>query len=224
MPVEVTLKLYKLPELMAVSNTAYAKALDRVRGNVSPDLVTEDDHVEETMLAAGFEDARILVDTSCTQGSGASFTCRRVDVRKMLAYLDLPTERGTDCPYPDGKVPAIAGYVKDAILACPEVFASIERTERAYVHEGTCRVEVAEARDADGNDLPDDVVNAIREAVDTVRRDFCRWLHELQTSYDDDANSESALREYADANGYLFTERGRIAGYGYGHGAFHPSL
>ena len=224
MPTEVSVKLYRLSDLKDVSGRGYLRAVESLRDSAEPESAAADEHVIGLLLKAGFEDPIVSVDASCTQGSGASFTARRVDVRKMLAYLEDPTSEGTDCPYPDGKVPAIAGYVKDAILACPEVFASIDRTESAYAHEGTCRVEVTEALDAQGNDLPDDVVDAIRESIDAVRRDFCRWIHELQRSYDDDANSESALREYADANGYLFTERGRIAGYGYGHGAFHPSL
>ena len=213
MPTEVSVKLYGLSELKDVSGRGYLRAVESLRDSAEPESAADDEHVIGLLLKAGFEDPIVSVDASCTQGSGASFTCSRVDVRKMLAYLEDPTSEGTDCHYPDGKVPAIAGYVKDAILSCPEVFASIDRIERAYVHEGTCRVEVTEARDAEGNDLPDDVVDAIREAIDTVRRDFCRWIHKLQRSYNDDATDETRIVEEADELGRLFTERGRLAGY-----------
>lgn len=213
MPTEVSVKLYKLSELKGVSGRGYERAVDRLRAAAEPESAAEDDHVIGLLLKAGFEDPSVSVDASCTQGSGASFTCRRVDVRKMLAYLEDPTSEGTDCPYPDGKVPAIAGYVKDAILSCPEVFASIDRIERCYSHEGTCRVEVTEALDAQGNDLPDDVVGAIVSMVDDVRVDFCRWIHKLQTAYNDDAADEARIEEEADEIGRLFTERGRLAGY-----------
>lgn len=155
---QITKTVYSFKEMIAKFGES-GKPTERARRWLI-DSVTDHDWWEfiygewkNALELIGFSDAEISFRGFWSQGDGASFTCKRVDLEKLIPFLSAKTE-----PLPEGeaadtdegtwkrwlarkaggvafdptvrKLLRITNYIRDE---------RIERIDSHYVHSNTCR-------------------------------------------------------------------------------------
>lgn len=187
-----TIELYEFDEL---SESAKAKVLETERDiNVDDSFWSKYmlEEWEEKLEAMGFEDPQINFSGFWSQGDGASFTSKRVDVLKFLTVHKAK-----------GRFKAILKALKK-----DEIDASVERIDHSYSHEYTVR--------ADIDFLTDDTDLKTQEAIEfaeliteTVRTLSRKMYRELESEYEG-LTSDEAVIDTIKANEYTFRSNGKM--------------
>jgi len=164
----------------------------------------------------GFTDAELSFSGFWSQGDGASFTCKNVDLDKLKAFMGTDIKPSTVIdgtpedfrPWIvykiDGKTPANSKY-----RSIPsETSASVDRRDNHYSHENTCEF-VMEWPGASLSTLLQKTLKAFEKDVEQLRRDLCRAIYrDLEEEYEYQISDEQLI-ESAEANDYTFDAAGR---------------
>lgn len=199
----IEVKLYQYNEL---SDKAKEKAREWWRNVNASDTFWHEfaiDDAKEWLGYLGFSDVKIAFRGFWSQGDGASFT-------GTWRARDLQVDKASG--YGDELKDAIAEF-QEIASKYPGASASITRISHHYSHENTVSIECEgfeTEMNIDGADVP--VVDETRESIFT---DFCRDLmrkiyRDLEREYEWQ-NADEQVEENIRANGYEFTEDGRIA-------------
>lgn len=226
----ITKNLYTFGELIALAtskpdNKSLKRAVETAREWLQEGQTNYDwwSNIYETWISAlnqiGFTDADISFSGFWSQGDGASFTCKHVDLGILVAFLHAApvaeysikgTETGEDFrPWlvhqVSGVIPLAASVME---LDWDQVTASVvrKRTGGHYVHAMTCELDIDNRTD----DI--DRVNALADSVEQLRQDICHAIYrELETEYEWRLEDEQLI-ETSDSNEYTFDESGRREG------------
>lgn len=186
-----TIELYEFDEL---SESAQAKVLETER-DINVDFAwskwTLEDW-EEQLKAMGFEDPQINFSGFWSQGDGASFTSKRVDILKFLTVHKAK-----------GRFKAILKALKK-----DEIDASVERIDHSYSHEYTVRANI--------EFMTDDTDLKAQESYDfsvllteTVRTLSRKIYKDLESEYEG-LTSDEAVIDTIKANEYTFRSNGKM--------------
>lgn len=237
---EITTTVYTLDELKAaardpessVTERSVQRAIDWLReGAADHDwwdhLIKQDDGLWVPALEQiGFTDPDISFTGFWSQGDGASFTAG-IDVPRLAAFLADPPEPGDAIePMPDGGedfrpwiVKHCGGVSSDRRFRHIARFGSlvhghVERIDRMYAHEYTCRARVEPDWSFTGADFPaaERLVAGFEEAVEQLRIDMSRAIFRSLEEEHDYLTGDEAQAEMAEANEYTFDEDGRRFG------------
>lgn len=163
MPKEIKKTVYSFKEMVELeaSNSIKSRAVERAREWLQQAATDHDwwefeyDRWEEALQQIGLMDPEISFRGFWSQGDGASFTCKSVDLARLIDFLSTsvqpsetiqPTERtGKDEDYWPYIVHATGGvqvnpkFRKLKRLADHISDVHIERIDSHYVHWNTCR-------------------------------------------------------------------------------------
>ena len=174
---------------------------------------------KDALAQIGFTDAEMSFSGFASQGDGASFTCKSVDLDKLKAFMGAdiePSEVISGTPEDfrpwivykiKGKTPANSKYSR---ILSDYVSASVERTSSHYSHENTCRFTVSgPSRCA----LPyEKLMDSFEKDAEQLRRDICRAIYrDLEEEYNCQTSDEQLI-DSAEANDYTFDAEGRREG------------
>lgn len=191
-----TITLYEFEELPA---NVQEKVLDNERYINVDDSQWSEFEIEdwETKLEEmGFNSPTISFSGFCSQGDGASFTCKSVDVAKF-AKSQKASKRFAWL---------LDGLKKEII----EVNASVDRIDHHYSHENTVRADVEVLPYADGLEKLCKTGNELEELLTQVVRNLSKQIYrELEQSYYA-LKSDDAVKETILANEYTFTINGKM--------------
>lgn len=220
---QITTTVYTLAELIERGD---AKAVEAARQWLREGSTDHDwwEYEYETWKSAlsqiGFADAQISFSGFASQGDGASFTCRRVDVAKLAEFLAAPPAP-KDCitgdpedfrPWLVHKAGGVAASPEfRRLVPCVDyVDASVDRTTHHYSHENTCRFHAALYR----RTAPkvDALAAEFEAAGEALRRDLSRAIYrDLEAGFEH-LTSDECIDEFAAANEYTFTASGERFG------------
>lgn len=187
-----TIELYEFDEL---SESAKAKVLEAER-----DINVEDsfwhkyllEEWEQELESMGFEDPTISFTGFWSQGDGASFTSKNVDIEKFLTSQKAR-----------GRFKAILKALKSDNA---EVNASVDRIDYHYSHEYTVRASVEVLTESVSDDKGDEFAEFLNETVRTLSRKIYREL-EAEHEY---LTSDESVIDTIKANEYTFTASGKM--------------
>lgn len=234
-----TVTLYTFAELLAgvKDGTIKQKAVDAAREWLLSGVRDNNDWAEyeldvwkKALAQIGFDDAEISYSGFWSQGDGASFTCRRVDVAKLIEFMIeaegiAPSETigslaGGEPNAEDFRpwivkgcngVPTIGAKFRRFAKAYESGYVdlTIERTSHSYCHEMTCRgsldLHTGNHKAAGFEKL----ATELEEHTEQLRLDLCRAIYKgLEAEYNYQTSDE-ALEETADANDYTFNVNGK---------------
>lgn len=162
-------------------------------------LEAEVEHQKEELLEAGYDDVEILYDISYSQGSGASFTAGKVDLKKFISFYKL-----------EEKFPLVLEYIED-------VYATVARGSSFYYHEKTTYSAVEIDADYLAEQLTDEEYNKLEAEVELLVKLLDEDVEErnyniyksLREDYEAQTSREALIQSFAD-NGIYFTEDGKI--------------
>lgn len=155
---------------------------------------------EERLEALGFNDPDISFSGFCSQGDGASFTCKSVDLVKFLKGQKALTR--------------FKSLVNMEKSETGEFIASVDRFDHHYCHEHTVKAGVEvnwfddeEQEIQEGlSKMGDELQTLITETVRTLSKKIYR---ELESEYEY-LTSDEEIIETLKANEYTFTASGRM--------------
>jgi hypothetical protein len=223
---EVT--LYTFRELVELEKAGtMRKACEKAREWLQEGATDFDwwDGVYETWTSAleqiGFNSPEISFSGFWSQGDGASFTCKSVDMDKLIDFLLSETQPTTVISY-DGKTEDFRGWLLHKIggkqKANPEfsnligkVVGEVTRISHHYSHYNTCDFGL----DEDDSKFFESVANQtlaneLGTACEKLREDLCRAIYkDLETEYEW-RNADEQLIDDADANEWLFNKNGAM--------------
>lgn len=194
-----TIQLYEFDEL---SEEAKAKVLENNR-----DINVDDSHWysfvyddwKERLEGMGFEDPQISFLSFWSQGDGASFTSKRVDVLKFLTAQKAK-----------GRFKSILKAIK---ADKAEVNASVGRIDRRYSHEHAVKAYVEYYSTEDRFSADENLADELRDFIaDTVRTLSRKIYRELEEEYDGLVSDEAVI-DTIKANEYTFRSNGSIESY-----------
>lgn len=184
----------------------------------------------------GFIEPDISFSGFSSQGDGASFTCKQIDIAKLARFLAAPPEASESVGF-DGTsedflpwivhqcryVPSDRRYSRLASFS-ELIHGSVTRIETLYVHEYTCKANV----EADPNyftgkagegyvwtpNYPrtESLVLKFKASVEVLRLDICKAIYRSLLEEYEHLTSEESLSDIADANEYTFDANGRRFG------------
>lgn len=197
----VKTEVFKFAEL---SEEAQETAIERYReGNLDYDWWDYDD-AKQAAACMGIEIEEIYFSGFSSQGDGAcfegSYNYQKGGVRAIKEYAPLDT-----------KLHQIAQDLQDIQKTCfYGLHASVKQSGH-YSHEYCTDINVYERRTLrDGYESDEEASLADHEAIEEALRDFMRWIYkQLEAEYDY-LNSDEAIKETIEANGYEFTADGKM--------------
>jgi len=224
MPRTITKTIYTFGELIEASKRKEVKpvAVERAREWMIEGLQCFDwwdqtyEDWKQALEQIGFDNADISFSGFSSQGDGASFTCKSVDVGKLKAFMstDIQASQVIDSEPEDfrpwlvwkakGKSPANRQYRR---IPADYVQAEIKRISHHYSHENTCTFEIT---GSGRHETPrvDKILNAFEKDVEHLRRDLCRAIYrDLEEDYEYMVSDEQLI-ESAEANDYTFDALG----------------
>lgn len=238
MPRDITITVYTLAELKAAADDpaspVTAKSVERAHEWLRQglDLFQWWDHLIKdgdglwvpALEQIGFGEPDISFRGFWNQGDGASFTCERIDVAKLAAFLADPPEPSESIGY-DGKDEDFRAWIvrkcggvrsnpkfRRLARVAGHVSAEVRRGRNSgnYVHEYTCEF-VAEMpyRDAPRVDA---LLAEFADAAEQLRLDLSRAIYESLREEYEYLSGEEALADAAEANEYTFDADGRREG------------
>lgn len=141
----------------------------------------------EKLEEMGFKNPDIRFTGFWSQGDGASFTCDKIDVEKLLSQIDNKRLL--------------------FIQNLPITF-SIIRDGSRYVHEHSCKVHW------DGEAIlsqkEDELFSEFISVVSNIRLSLSKEIYKILEEEYEYLTSPEALKEFFDENNYMFTEDGKI--------------
>jgi hypothetical protein len=173
---------------------------------------------KDALAQVGFTDAEMSFSGFASQGDGASFTCKSVDLDKLKAFMGTdiaPSEVIDGTPEDfrpwivykiEGKTPANSKY----FILDERTSASVGRLDNRYSHENTCEM-VVEWPELTSPAL-EKVLTAFEKDAEQLRRDICRAIYrDLEEEYEHQTSDEQLIVS-AEANDYTFDATGRREG------------
>jgi len=221
----------KTPDSKKRAKAAVEKALDWLRegacnGNFWFEYTYE--LWKSALNQIGFDDPDISFSGFSCQGDGASFSCKRLDIEKLVQFLACDVEP-TDCvgSLPGGKegeedfrgwlLKQIGWkeakdpkYLRLARVAY-DLDSSVTRIDQHYVHWNTCRVYIV-CNSGRQTRCIDKLVASLEEDAEELRKSLCKAIYKSLNDEYDYLTSDEALAENAEANEYTFTSCGRRFG------------
>lgn len=190
---EIIIKGYEFQELSP-------KAQDKVLVDFNHILVKDNDWYdpiiegfrEDMMENCGIEDAKVQYSGFWSQGDGACFTAKNVDLPKLFnhmketKYFDIP-ETWMEA--------ANNGLMSASIVKCNDSFSN------RYHHSNTVRADV------ECNDLYEDDIDVVITAW--VRNEADKLYNLLKKHYEAETSNAAIIQEIEDRE-YLFTEAGEL--------------
>lgn len=241
MPKDITITIYTFKELLELAEKSDSgkdgrrakDAADRAREWLREGLHLWDwwedtYHTWEDALAQiGFTDAQISFSGFSSQGDGASFTCKRVDMEKFIPFLTNPPEpedviKGTDNGGEDFRpwlVHKAGGVIKlppwGSGIPFDELHADIRSISSRYSHKYACTWSLDD-QDPDGNGSQSgkraEIIGQIDLAAERLRLDLCDAIYkQLEEEYEY-RTADEQLIEDAEANEWTFDVSGRREG------------
>lgn len=184
----------------------------------------------ETALAQiGFEDAKIAFRGFWSQGDGASFTCDRVNVKKLASFLSTEREAKDHVEVIDGEEDFRSYLINklkwkkinfnhqfDWIAFFGDTFqAKVIRTCHQYCHYNTCDFEIERCSQNYNYNFGDtllEVLTDFEKQAEELREELSKVIYkDLEEDYYAQTEDE-ALIEFGDANDYTFDEYGNREG------------
>ena len=232
-----TVTLYTFAELLAgvkdgtVKQHAVDTARDWLLEGVNDDSNWHEyvlDMWKQALAQIGFDDADISYSGFSSQGDGASFTCKRVDVTKLIEFLieaeaiapsDTVGSLAGDPKAEDFRpwlvkgcngVPTIGAKFRRfaKVYEAGYVNLAIERTSHSYSHERTCGVSLELRTFKSKTAGLERMASELEEHVEQLRLDLSRAIYRgLEAEYEY-LTSDEALEETAEANEYTFNVNG----------------
>jgi hypothetical protein len=188
-----TINLYDFDEL---TKEQQDKAVENLRDiNVDYDdwhrFILEDE--TEKLAKIGFADAEINYSGFWSQGDGASFTCKHVDLlplahklsnNKSISKLEQALDAG-DCT------------------------ASVDSIDSHYCHENTARFYL-EINNEDITDEQRALLEQFEADAEALRKELSQDIYKVLRDAYEDATTDEAVIETIKANEYTFNENGKI--------------
>jgi hypothetical protein len=194
-----TYKVYTFDEL---TEEQQAKALEKHRDmNVEYNDWQEFllDDWKERLEAMGFEKPEIRFSGFWSQGDGASFTAKYINLEKLLSHMVYCTGHYVQA-LELGMILAEADLIEASITGSHAFH---------YVHERSVRLEV-ESHVYSSHAKWDRLTEDLQAGLDDFRVDLCHKIYkELETEYYWHTSDEQ-VAETLRANEYTFTEDGEI--------------
>ena len=191
-----TVELFEFDEL---PEAIKSKIVERERWINTEDALWDDfllDDWKEKLTELGFDDPDISFTGFGSQGDGASFTCKRVDVALFLAKQKAK-----------GRFKALLKAIKSGEA---EVNVSVDSIDHHYSHEYTIKAYSEVYFSDDENDAVSQQADELADFVLDVARTLSRQIYrELEKEYFY-LTSDEAIIETIKANEYTFTESGRM--------------
>lgn len=191
-----TIELYQFDEL---SKEVKAKVVDRERYINTEGGFWYKYPLEEwndKLSELGFIDANISFTGFYSQGDGASFVCKSVDVPLFLAKQKAKGQ--------------YKSFLRAIEKGKVEVNAEIHRIDHHYSHEYTVKAEVEVSPDEEGYTNFFNDGNRLQELLTSVVRTLSKQIYrELETEYEG-LTSDEAVVDTIKANEYYFTASGRM--------------
>lgn len=233
MPKIIQTTVYTFRELkeLAEKGKASSTALERARQYLR-DAITEGtwydypyDLWTQALEQVGFPDAEISFSGFWCQGDGASFTCKRVNVPKLVEFFARPIEpqnriepdesgKENFLPYVVHKLggkPTTDEFRRLAMIA-DYLTCEVVRTNTYYSHENTCHLRVEMYL---GNrDYPKlgRLLDEFEKTGEELRYKLSRVIYgELDAEYEGLTENES-LEDFAEVNDCTFTLAGERFG------------
>lgn len=155
---------------------------------------------EERLEEMGFANPEISFSGFASQGDGASFTCKSVDVEK---FLTVQKKRGV-----------FKNLLEEMKEGTIEISVEIVRIDHYYSHENTVRVESELLHYED--ETPEKYIDLerkegeLRKLVNEIAKDLMRKIYkDLEQEYEYLASDKQVI-ETIKANEYTFTSSGRM--------------
>jgi len=143
----------------------------------------------------GFNNPEISFSGFYSQGNGASFTCKNVDVPAFIASLEYK-----------GKYTRLLSAIKNGTA---EVNACVVRIDHHYSHEYTVGTSVEVLSDSD-----DEKLYQLGQDLDVVTtqkvRELSREIYKDLESEHEGLTSDEAVKDTILANEYTFTITGKM--------------
>ena len=175
---------------------------------------------KDALAQIGFTDAEMSFSGFASQGDGASFTCKSVDVAKLKEFMGTdiaPSEVIDGTPEDfrpwivykiEGKTPANPKYSR---IPVDSTSAIVERHDNHYSHGNTCRF-VLTIEYRDNKPHMDKLCLSFEKDAEQLRRDICRAIYrDLEEEYEYQTSDEQLI-DSAEANDYTFDATGRREG------------
>ena len=169
----------------------------------------------------GFKDADISFSGFWSQGDGASFTCKSVDMEQLIGFLLSDAQPNKVISY-DGKTEDFRGWILHKVGGKPEadakfdkligkVYAEVTRISRQYSHHNTCdfglNEDDSEFFESTANQK---LANELGVLCERLRVDTCHAIYkDLEEEYEWLTKDEQLI-ETAEANDYTFNENGEM--------------
>ena len=188
-----TIELYEFDEL---SEDVRAKVLQKERYiNVDDSFWSECilDEWEEKLTALGFESPEIAFSGFASQGDGASFTCKRVNLAEFTKAQKAKTR--------------FAKLLR--LVEVDDLCASVDRVDHHYSHANTVRANV----DMACNDETDPLIPLYQELEALITSTVRTLSREIYGQLENEffgLTTDEAVIDTIKANEYTFTASGRM--------------
>lgn len=204
---ETVTKTYQVYTFNELSEEAQEKALRWLSEGGDPewyDFITYD--WKGKLEGMGYKNAEIQFSGFGSQGDGASFECKEIDLSKWLAEYSGKSD----------KYKAIMPYIEDG----NSITASVDRVRHDYNHENTCRAFIDSSYLSDS--LDDDnkteaqkrIINCLcdelEKEIEKNRYETSKEIYKSLQNEFDYLQSRETLIETCEANDYRFLEDGTI--------------
>jgi hypothetical protein len=186
---------------------------------------TSYDMWKEALEQIGFSEPDISFSGFCSQGDGASFTCKSVDIEPLLDFLCTPRkasqsigslegDKGEDFrPWLLHKTNAgYSGYgpkMLRLLTARDYISCRVERTSHHYVHSNTCTF-YAEWEGSGNHPRIEALVQEFERVGEALRDDLSDAIYEFLEEESEWLTSDEALVDSADANDWVFDRHGEF--------------
>jgi hypothetical protein len=231
MPKQITKTVYTFRELLDASerNEIKSRAVERAREWLVQgvhdfnwfDSVT--DTWNEALEQIGFESPDIRFSGFWSQGDGASFTCKSVDIDKLKAFMAATIKPNTAIsgtpenfrPWLVSKAGGKPTDKKYRKLSANYCHAEVERISHHYSHAQTCKFNCwaeTHGEPMQKRDRVEALVADFGKDVEQLREDLCRAIYkDLEEEYGYQT-SEEQLVDVSNANDYTFDQYGHREG------------
>jgi len=234
MPKTITkeITLYTFAELVELEGTGSGldKACQKAREWLQESQTDHDwwDYTYDTWKSAlaqiGFDDAEISFSGFWSQRDGASFTCKSVDMEKLIEFLLSDIEPNPVISY-DGKTEDFRGWLLHKVGGYPAISkedlnllkpympnaqAEVDRISSHYCHHNTCRFNLDTGYGDPFDSGMEELANHLEAACERLRVAICHAIHDDLEKEFEWLTEDKQLIDTANNNGYMFNEDGEM--------------
>ena len=191
MPITKTITLYKIDEIK--DDKLYAKVIENYRDiNIDTDVWHEFIIEDETakLKECGYNDGKISISGFYSQGDGASFTAKSIDLAK---WIKANGYKATE---------EVIKAIEDGTLS-----GAVVRNDNHYSHENTVSVEIG-SENGDAYDVLG--TQRLEQAMTDDVRTRSRAIYKNLENVYEDLTTEDSVYDTLAVNEYYFNEDGRI--------------